>query len=202
MSSPLPGPFFELARAGLIDAAELAPLLERLPDEQIVSTAARDGEAYDSTRWPLVCNAQIADELVARLPDTRGIFAVMRTRLRGCAGRLDLLTALQRELFARWFASMGASFEQLVQVLPSAGERERALLGEPPWDAGAAQLALWWVTSHQSAAEGLFAFHVHRRLPGPGAEACAWLARHALEQGCIDRAALVQLAIDVRARSA
>lgn len=194
-----PGPFAELVRTGSIAEAELAPLLERLPDEEFVRTSARDGEAFDSRRWPLVCNARLATTLVTHLDNPLGQLRATSDVLHACAGDHTRLRLLNRQAFARSLAASGISFEELQSLVPDAGELERAVLAEPRLDPNMAELAHALVLAHFAAADGLYAYHVARGLPGPAADACARLAQVALERGLITTSELVELAIDARA---
>lgn len=193
-----PGPFFFLVRDGALSLEQLAPLLARLPPEEYVRTAARDSEALDSKRWPVARDAALATAIALRFADP----AIARTlaEIEACGGDRGRLRALAHTATARVFAASGLDASTYTQWSGTA-EADLAVFAEPPWPALIAQVAADLCNAHHGAAEGLFAYHVHRRLPGFAAEAAARLARRALADGLLDPAALVTAAIELVART-
>lgn len=145
-----PGLFFFLLRDGVVGEAELRGLVAALPAEAIVATGGRDGEALDSTRWPVARDAALAREAAGRLGGEA--MAAALAEIDQAGGELEALRRCAR-------ASM-----------------ERTL-------AGGSTLAHALVVAELGAAEGLYAYHAHRRLPGPGAEAAAMVVAAAIAAG-------------------
>lgn len=188
-----PGPFFFLVRDGLLAPDRLAPLLARLPAEAYTRIAARDGEAFDSTRWPVARDAALATWIARRFdePAIEPTLAELET-----AADLARIRALSQTATARLLRASGADialFARMATPTPA----DLAVFAEPPCSPELAQLVADLCAAHLGAAEGLFAYHVHRRLPGPGAEAAARLARRALTRGRVDPDALVAAALDL-----
>lgn len=197
MSTQAPGLFRILHERGLVREQSLAPLLALLPDEQYVRSAARDGEAFDSSRWPLVLDAALAGWIAAR----SGEPAVARAlgELTAADGDAARLRALMRRANARMFASAGADAAMFLQLWPDAEPAELAAFGEPREDGAVAQRVADLCHAYAGAADGLYAYHVHRGLPGPGAEAAARLAEAAIGAGWITVEGLIAAAIDALA---
>ncbi|MFV8751489.1 hypothetical protein ACNOYE_13170 [Nannocystaceae bacterium ST9] len=193
-----PGMFDALVRAGTLDADALGKLLRRLPDEHYVSTEARGGEAFDSRRWPLACDAALATWLARMLDDPEGRIAQTEDELDLREGVPEAIDSLARDRMVRLYAAMGMTRAMLVQIMPKLREDELAILAEPTWPLADAQNAADLAAAHHHALDGLFAYHVHRGLAGPSADAAANLAKRALAAGRIDVAGLVDLAIWVR----
>lgn len=111
-----PGLFSVLVRDGVLPRAEVEGLARGLPEESFVCTGAREGEAFDSTRWRLAYDAALAAYAAARLDPSDSVQALV-PRIR------------------------------------------------------------------DAARDGLFAYHVHRRIAGPTAEPAAAVVRAAIESG-------------------
>lgn len=192
----LPGPFWRLVEGGLVDEAEAGRLLALLPPEQYVQTDARGGEAFESTRWPSGRDVRLARLALARLPDPGGHLASVAGEIEVAGGREGLI-ALQRRMMARMVATAGGDLQMLEMICPGAGADEAPLLSEPPWPEGAAGLAMQLVLVHLGAADGLFAYHVYRGLPGVSSEAAATLLGEALSRGLLTASELVDEAIAI-----
>lgn len=188
-----PGLFFFLVRDGLVTLDAIAPLLAKLPPEQYVRTSVRDGEGFDSTRWPIARDAALADLLAQRFDEPE--VAQARAEIAAAAGDRLQLRALARRASARLVASCGGDASLFSQLWSDATPEELALFAEPPWPPRAAAIVAELCATHDEAADGLYAYHCHRDLPGPSAEAAAPLARRALEEGRIDARALIDAAL-------
>lgn len=190
-----PGPFFFLVRDGVVTREALAPLLARLPPESYVGTAVRDGEGYDSERWPVARDAALASSLARRFDDPEIGRAL--TELEHAAGDATRLRAQARRAGARYLAAAGGEPALLERLWPDATADDLAVFGEPAWAVDTAWVVMNLCSAHHAAADGLYAFHVHRRLPGPSAEAVVRLIRSALDSGRIDLAGLVEAALQL-----
>lgn len=194
MSTQAPGLFRVLHERGVVNDDSLAPLLELLVDEGYVRSSARDGEAFDSSRWPLELDAALAGWIAARWDDP----AVARAlgELTVADGDAARLRALTRRADARVFASAGADAAMFRRLWPDAGPAELAVFGEPREDGASAQRVADLCHAYAGAADGLYAYHVHRGLPGPGAEAAARVAEAAIGAGRITAEGLIAAAIE------
>lgn len=190
-----PGPFFYLEREGVVSTAQLEPLLSRLPPEQIVRTGVRDGEGFDSRRWPVELDARLASFVARRfgLPLVDATLAAIER----AAGDPRLLRALARQASARVLANAGADFALFSRLWHDADEDDRRVFAAPSWPLEAAHRVEWLTHAHHHAKDGLYAYHVTRGLPGPGAEAAAHLARAAIEAGHLTAEELVAAAIEL-----
>lgn len=187
-----PGPFFYLVRDGVVSEEQLAALLERLPPERHVTTAARGGEAFDSTRWPLAFDAALASFIARRDPDpavTRALAAV-----RAAAGDPVQLRVLARIATARMFAADGGDAAMYSQLF-GADPTELAVFDAAPAAPATARRIAYLHDAHYAASDGLYAYHLHRGLPGPAAESVAHLARRAIDEGLIAVDELVAAAL-------
>lgn len=190
-----PGPFFFLVRDGVVAPELLTPLLARLPPEQYVRTRVRDGEGFDSQRWPVARDAALASALARRFAAPE--VAMARVEVEAAAGDAPRLRSLMRRAGARYVAAAGGEPALFRQWWSDATADDLALFAEPPWPAPAAGVVLNLCSAYHAAADGLYAFHVHRRLPGPSAEAVVQLFKHALADGLIDAAGLVDAAVEL-----
>jgi hypothetical protein len=194
-----PGLFFSLVHQGLVSEAELASLIARLPEERYVvaSTGLRPGEAFDSTRWPLGRDVALARLAATRLADSSGRVHAMLTELESA----DAATArrVARSTFARWLAAVGSDTSANIAILKRAWSDattgDLAVLEEPPWPRDVAETAFQLASVHQFAANGLYAYHAHRRLPGDGAEAAAQLVGRALRASLLTVEELIGAAL-------
>ena len=57
-----------------------------MSDDELVPTGARAGEAFDSRRWPLACNAALATWLAGRFDDPDGRVADTELDIYACDG--------------------------------------------------------------------------------------------------------------------
>lgn len=171
----------------------LAPLLSRLAPERYRSSPARGGEAYDSTRWPLARDVALARWIAGRDDD----LAVARALAELAAADVDLtrLRALARVAYARMIAACGGDTSMFTQLCTDATPADLAVFAEPRGDAATAGVIAELCSVHHAAADGLYAYHVHRRIPGPSAEAAARLAQGALGLGRITVSELVAAAL-------
>lgn len=190
-----PGLFFYLEREGVVPASLLGPLLSRLPPEAYVGTDRRGGEAFDSRRWPVGRDARMASFVARRYRDRR--VDAMLAAIEGAAGETAPLRALARRASARSLAAAGAGLEVLMMIWPDAVDDDRRCFAETPWPLETALCVEALAHAHYQAADGLYAYHVHRGLPGPGAEAAARLARAAIEAGRVTAAEVVAAAIEL-----
>ena len=190
-----PGLFFYLDREGVVSAAQLEPLLSRLPPEQIVQTRVRDGEGFDSLRWPVERDARLASFVARRfgLPLVDATLAAIDR----AADEPARLRALARQASARVLAHVGADFALFQRLWHDADEDDRRVFAAPSWPLEAAQRVEWLTHAHHQAKDGLYAYHVSRGLPGAGAEAAAHLARAAIEAGHVTSEELVAAAIEL-----
>lgn len=194
-----PGLFAVLVRAGTVDVDALRPLLARLPpDDELVLTGARGGEAFDSLRWPLACNAALATWIAGRFDDPDRRLADTELDIHACDGDPGRLRALRRDRLVRRYASAGLDRATIRVIHPDATDAELALVDEPRWPADLAEIAADLVVAHDEASDGLYAYHVTRGDPGPSAEAAARLATRALVAGRLTVARLVEEACQVR----
>jgi hypothetical protein len=187
-----PGPFFFLVRDGVVPLELLAPLLERLPAEKYVRTSVRDGEGFDSQRWPVARDAALARVLAQRFDEPEIARAIVEVE--AAAGDAPRLRALMRRAGARWGAAAGGEPSMFVQWWRDATADDLAVFSEPPWSSRAAWVVMNLCSAYHAAADGLYAFHVHRGIPGTGAEVVVQLAKQALADGRIDVAGLVAAA--------
>lgn len=197
--SSAPGLFRVLIDQGVLAEELLAPLLARLPAEQYVRSPARDGEAFDSTRWPLARDAALARWIAER--DDAPAVARALVELDAAAGACDALQALARLATARMFAAGGADAAMYSQLRSDTSPAELAVFSAPREEPEVAARVADLFHAHHAAADGLYAYHVHRGLPGPGAEAAARLAQQALAAGRITRDELVAAALALFADS-
>ncbi len=118
-----PGLFFYLDREGVVSAAQLEPLLSRLPPEQIVQTRVRDGEGFDSLRWPVERDARLASFVARRfgLPLVDATLAAIER----AADEPARLRALARQASARVLAHVGADFALFQRLWHDADEDDR-----------------------------------------------------------------------------
>lgn len=188
-----PGLFYYLVRDGAVPLAALTPLLERLPPEQYVATPVRDGEAFDSTRWPLARDAALAS-LIARRFSEPAIDQAL-AEIEAAAGDRQRLRAHARRASARLFAGASADPSIFLKLWSDATPADLADFVGPPWPAPAAAIVAELCTAHYAAADGLYAYHLHRNLPGTSAEPAAQLARRALDDRRIDARQLVDAAL-------
>ncbi|WP_434426354.1 hypothetical protein [Nannocystis pusilla] len=190
-----PGPFFFLVRDGVVAPELLTPLLARLPPEQYVRTGVRDGEGFDSQRWPVARDAALASVLARRFAAPE--VATARLEVEAAAGDAPRLRSLMRRAGARYVAAAGGEPALFQQWWRDATADDLAVFAEPSWPAPTAAVALNLCSAYHAAADGLYAFHVHRRLPGPSAEAVVQLFKQALADELIDAAGLVGAAVEL-----
>ncbi|MCY1061733.1 hypothetical protein [Nannocystis sp. SCPEA4] len=195
----VPGLFFFLVRDGLVTSELLAELCERLPPEQYVRSSARDGEGFDSTRWPLARDAALATTLAERFDEPEVARAL--AEVEAAAGAPPQLRALARRANARVLAACGGEASMFTQWWRDATADDLAVFAEPAWDTRVADIVAALQVAHHEAADGLYAFHVHRGLPGPCAEATARLARRALAEKRVTASELVDAAWQLVIRS-
>ncbi|PCC74176.1 hypothetical protein SAMN02745121_08000 [Nannocystis exedens] len=190
-----PGPFFFLVRDGVVPPELLTPLLARLPPERFVRTSVRDGEGFDSQRWPVARDAALARVLAQRFAEPEVAPALVEVE--AAAGDAPRLRSLMRRAAARWAAAAGGNPALFQQWWRDATADDLAVFAEPPWPVRAAWVVLNLCSAYHAAADGLYAFHVQRGLPGPSAEAVVQLVEQALADGCLDVAGLVAAASEL-----
>lgn len=188
-----PGLFFFLVRDNALQPEHLAPLLSILPPERIVSTSLRDGEAFDSTRWPVIRDALLAGLAARRLRIPELDQAL--DRLEPAFHELDHVRAFSRMATARVFAAGGANVAQFMSMFDNSPPEALAVFDEPPWPLELAGLVQGLAIAYLCAAEGLYAYYVYRGLPAPGAEPASRIVREALERGCLSVNELVNAAV-------
>lgn len=188
-----PGLFAVLVARGVVTPEQLAPLLGRLPEEQYVRTSARGGEAFDSTRWPLARDAALARFIASRYDDPALARALLE--LADADGDPARLRALARLANARLIAAYGGEVSMFTQVWGAASPAELAAFTGPPADPASANCVADLCSVHHEAADGLYAYHLHRGLAGAGAEAAARLAERAIAAGRLDAEELVAAAL-------
>lgn len=186
-----PGAFFFLVRDGVLAPELLSPVLARLPAEEYVRTE----EAFDSKRWPVARDAALAEFVAARFGDPAVDQAMCE--LAGFSGDIERIRARFRTAMARMFRAQGVGPELFLQWTTKPTPSDLAVFDEPPWPAATAEIIASLCDAHLGAAEGLFAYHAYRGIPGRGAEAAARLARRALADGRITPEELVAAALDL-----
>jgi hypothetical protein len=114
MNLDVPGLFFYLVRDGVLSAEAVAPLIDALPEEKIVQTAVRGGEAFDSTRWPVARDAAIANFAARRLGESAIDHALGEiARAGGDRAELDRLA---KTALAQWMNAGGEIPTIVVQL--------------------------------------------------------------------------------------
>jgi hypothetical protein len=98
-----PGLFSVLVRDGVIPRAEVEGLAQGLPQESFVCTGAREGEAFDSTRWPLAYDAALAEYVAARLDPLDGDGFALPPPREGGTSSMFVVSAGSRALVALSF---------------------------------------------------------------------------------------------------
>ncbi len=194
-SIQIPGLFYFLVDGQALNAEQLAPLLALLPPERIVTSSARNGEAYDSTRWPLARDAMLAG-LAARRFRIPELDATVDA-LEAAFGQSDTLRAMARKASARAFAAMGADASAFISLRSDATAEDLAVFNEsePRWPIDLASLAEAVSFAYYLASDGLYAYHAHRGIPGPSAEPASRVVHEALKRGCLSVSELVNAAI-------
>jgi hypothetical protein len=189
-----PGLFLFLIRDGVMNAEALRPLLAVLPPERFVQTAVRNGEGFDSTRWPLARDAALARHAARRWPDPH-VPGVL-DEIAAVSDAREALSELRGRTQARMYAAGGVDVAVFARVWRrEVTDAERQIFQEPAWSADDAQRAADLVESHWQAADGLYAYHVHRGLPGPSAEPAARVVASTLGAGLLTISAVVEAAI-------
>lgn len=189
----MPGLFYFLVEAGAVPFELMEPLLSKLPEEKIVGTSIRGGEAYDSTRWPVARDAELTRFAARRfaLPELDAALQEIE-RAAGDAGRLRTLSRLS---LARVFASMGADTEAFQKICSDMTPAEAAVFKEPRLSPDTAPLVDYLYRAYHGAADGLFAYHAYRKIPGPSAIPAAQFLLSALKAKKLQPEELVDAAI-------
>lgn len=199
LSHPLgvlaPGLFYYLLKDGVLTENALAPLLAVLPPEKYISTNLRGGEAYDSTRWPVANDAALAS-IAAQCLDKPALEQALQ-QIAGARGDRLSLRALARASTAQSLAAMGGDADLFLMLWPDATPADLALFSAPQISAEIAQMVEVLCHAHYQAADGLYAYHVHRRIPGPSAEPAARIVRYAIENGKMHPDELISLAMTI-----
>jgi hypothetical protein len=184
---------------GHLDVAALAPLLAALPPEQYVRTAVRGGEGFDSRRWPVANDAALARLALRRLglPPERVDEAL--AAIDACAGDPARLRPLARMAAARRFAAAGAGPDLFSKLYRDPTPEELAVFAAPAPAAPDSELAAISavIDACYQAADGLYAYHCHRGVPGMSAQPAATLVASALQGGGLTTAELVAEALEL-----
>jgi hypothetical protein len=189
-----PGAFWYLLRENLVDAASVERLVARVPaTDEYVRTDVRGGEGFDSKRWPIARDAALARWAALRCPDPDGCIADALARLEVLRD-VASLRALARSMAARQLAGTGMTHELFKKLWRDAtGDDLGSLDGaSPPAGIEIAADVIW---AHYQVADGLYAYHVHRGLPGPAAEAAARVIGAALRARLVGVDELVDAAL-------
>jgi len=188
-----PGLFYYLIENAVLTRDALAPLLALLPPEQFILTNLRNGEAYDSLRWPVAYDAELAT-IAAKCLDEPALHQALHSIEQARRDRTRL-RELARAATAQSLAAIGGDADLFRMLWPDATAEDFALFSAPvmPSETAASIEAL--CHAHYNAADGLYAYHVHRRLPGPSAPAAARIVTHAITTGKLHVDELVALAI-------
>ncbi len=199
LSHPLgvlaPGLFYYLVKDGVLTEIALAPILAVLPPERYISTNLRGGEAYDSTRWPVANDATLAS-IAAQCLDKPALEQALQ-QIAGARGDRLSLRALARTSTAQSLAAMGGDADLFLMLWPDATPPDLALFSAPPISAEIASMVEALCHAHYQAADGLYAYHVHRGIPGPSAEPAARIVRYAIENGKLHPDELIALAMTI-----
>jgi hypothetical protein len=199
----VPGVFFHLVEKGAVPAEALAGLIARLPaEEQFVRTAVRDGYGFDSARWPVAWDAALAQVAARRLPDPEGRIGEVMAAIEEAAGEREVLRGLARRGMARMLAAVGAEEATLLMIWSDATAEDRAVFAEARWSAETASDVAELTAATYDAADGLYAYHAHRGVPGPSALPAARLIGRALERGVLSVEELIAAAIALVERAA
>jgi hypothetical protein len=193
-----PGLFFYLVKDAVVTEAALAPLLAVLPPEKFISTNLRDGEAYDSIRWPVARDAALAT-IAAKCLDEPALNQALH-QISGARGDRLRLRALARAATAQSLAAMGGDADLFLKLWPDATPSDLALFSTPAISTNVAFLVEALCHAHYQAADGLYAYHVHRGIPGPSAEPAARIVQAAIEQQKLHPDELIALAISTVSR--
>lgn len=188
-----PGLFYYLVKESVMTLDVLAPLLTVLPPESFVSTNLRDGEAYDSKRWPVANDAAIAS-IAARCLDTPAVHQALQEIEFAVRDRSKLRT-LARKSTAQALASAGGNADLLFLIWPDATPSDLAFFSEPALPLEMADAIQSLCYAHYNAADGLYAYHVHRGIPGPSAEPAARIVKQAIETGKLHVDEVVSIAV-------
>ena len=188
-----PGLFYHLVQDAVLTTESIAPLLAILPPERFVSTHLRDGEAFDSTRWPVANNAALAS-IAARCFEDPALDKALQDIGRAHGDRLSL-RALARTATAQSLAAIGGDADLLLMLWPDATPADLALFSKPRIGEEIASMVEALCHTHYQAADGLYAYHVARGYPGPSAEAAARIVKRALEMGKLHRDELIAAAV-------
>ncbi len=175
--------------------AALAPLLAVLPPEKYISTNLRGGEAYDSTRWPVANDAALAS-IAAQCLDKPALEQALQ-QIAGVRGDRLSLRALARASTAQSLAAMGGDADVFLMLWPDATPADLALFSAPSISPDIASMVEALCYAHYQAADGLYAYHVHRGIPGYSAEPAARIVRYAIENGKLHPDELISLAISI-----
>jgi hypothetical protein len=164
----------------------------------------RGGEGFDSLRWPVARDAALARLAFRRLglpPERAG---ETLAAIDACAGDPAELRALARVAAARRFAALGATADLYSQIYRDPSPEELAVFAAAadhatpatpaaPESELAATVAV--TEACYQAADGLFAYHCHRGVPGMSAQPAASLVADALRGGGLTTAELVAEAL-------
>lgn len=188
-----PGLFYYLVQDSILTLDALTPLLAILPPDEFVLSNLRDGEAFDSLRWPVAFDAEFAT-LAARCLDEPTVLQALQ-EIEQCRGDRLRLRSLARFSTARALAAMGGDADLFRQLWPDPSIEDLALFSAPRMPVEIATTIQSLAHAHYQAADGLYAFHLHRRLPGPSANPAASIVKCALEKGTLHVEELVPLAM-------
>lgn len=188
-----PGLFYYLVKNAVVTEAALAPLLAVLPPEKFISTNVRDGEAYDSMRWPVAHDAALAT-IAAKCLDEPALNQALQ-EIHGARGDRLSLRALARAATAQSLAALGGDADLFLKLWPDATSSDMALFSAPVLSTAIAPLVEALCHAHYQAADGLYAYHVHRRIPGLGAAPAAQIVQAAIDRGKLHPDELIAVAI-------
>lgn len=188
-----PGLFFYLVKNAVLTMDALAPLLAMLPPEEYVLTNLREGEAFDSKRWPVANDAAFAST-AARCLDEPALSQSLRRIEHARGNRLEL-RALARAATAQSLAAMGGDADLFMVLWPDATPTDLALFSAPLVSRETAYSIEALCHAHYNAADGLYAYHVSRGYPGPSAESAARIVQRAVELGKLHVDELIAMAM-------
>lgn len=188
-----PGLFYYLVESSVLTLADLEPLLAILPAERFVLTNLRGGEAFDSLRWPVAHDAELAT-IAARCLDEPALNQAIHTIEQARRDRTRLRD-LARASTAQCLAAMGGDADLLRMLWPDATLEDFALFSAPLLPIETAHLIQYLCHAHYQAADGLYAFHTSRGIPGPSAPPAASIVERAIKAGKLHPDELIALAI-------
>lgn len=188
-----PGLFYYLLKESVLTLDVLTPLLTVLPPESFVSTNLRNGEAFDSKRWPVAYDAAIAS-MAARCIDAPALHQALQEIEHAVRDR-SKLRMLARKSTAQALASAGGNADVLFVLWPDATPSDLAVFSEPPLPLEMADAIQSLCYAHYNAADGLYAYHVHRGVPGPSAESAARIVKQAIDAGKLHVEEVVTIAV-------